>query len=270
MDHPIKQDQHSQQGVLGRAGRCVSKLRILCITLLSGSILSGSIALAGSTYIYKDKNGKTHITNVPTTAPGFKLVKTIATPVYKKVPTKQAEATESGTIQYDGNGWKLIAPSDGRLTAAMLAGSGSYKNSQPFSVNGKNRQRYAGVVMQAAKKYNLDPHLVHAVISAESAYNPRALSPAGAMGMMQLMPETAKRFGVSNAYDPVANIHAGTRYLRWLLNYFKGNVNLALAGYNAGEGAVVKYNYKIPPYKETQTYVARVLKFYQYSRSKGS
>ena len=226
------------------------------------------LALAGNTYIYKDKKGRTHITNVPVNESGYKLVKTIATPVYKKTQQKP-QPTVAGAIEYKGSGWKLITPSGGRLTAAMLAGIGAGKG-KPFSINSAKRQLYSGIVARAAAQQNLDPHLVHAVISAESAYNPRAKSHAGAMGLMQLMPATAARFGVSNAYDPVANVRGGTRYLRWLLNYFKGNVNLALAGYNAGEGAVVKYNYQIPPYKETRTYVARVLQFYHHYRSQGS
>jgi len=241
-----------------------------CYGLLAIVLLGSSVALAGNTYIYKDKNGRTHITNMVSDEPGFTLIKTIATPVYKKSSAEKSTTEEpalASAIQYGGSGWKLITPNKGGLTAAMLAGIG---NSKPFAINSAKRQRYASIIAAAARKHNLDPNLVHAVISAESAYNPRAKSSAGAMGLMQLMPATAKRFGVSNAYDPVANIQGGTRYLRWLLNYFNGNVNLALAGYNAGEGAVVKYNYQIPPYKETKTYVSRVLQFYNHYRTRGS
>ena len=264
MDNPVRQRPRTQPVFRHR-----SKLFVLWTALLCSPVV-----MAGNTYIYKDKSGRTHITNVPTTEAGFKLIKTIATPVYKKAPEQKLATTESepataGAIQYGGSGWKLIAPSDGRMTAAMLGNIGAGKSTRPFSVNAKNQQRFAGVVRQAAQKYNLDPYLVHAVISAESAYNPTAKSHAGATGLMQLMPATAERFGVKNSLDPVANIHGGARYLRWLLNYFNGNVNLALAGYNAGEGAVVKYNYQIPPYKETQTYVSRVLQFYRHYRSKG-
>lgn len=230
-------------------------------------LLTPLLASAGNTYIYKDKKGRTHITNVPMNESGFKLVKTLATPVYKRTAAARA-AEASGTIDAGGSGWKLIQPSGAvGMNAAILSKIGKQK--LPFNINNKKRLRYAKAIIQAARKYKLDPYLVHAVISAESAYNPKATSHAGAMGLMQLMPATAERFGVSNAYDPVANINGGTRYLRWLLNYFKGNINLALAGYNAGEGAVVKYKYKIPPYKETQTYVARVLKFYHHYRNLG-
>jgi soluble lytic murein transglycosylase-like protein len=135
------------------------------------------------------------------------------------------------------------------------------KGARPFSVNERNRQIYTPHIAQIARKYSLDPMLLHAVISAESAFNPRARSPKGAMGLMQLMPATARRFGVYNAWDPFANIEGGARYLRWLLDQFKDH-RLALAAYNAGEGAVMRYGNRIPPYPETRTYVTRVQRFY--------
>lgn len=113
-----------------------------------------------------------------------------------------------------------------------------------------------------AQKYRLDPKLLHAVIRAESAYNPHAISPKGAVGLMQLMPETAARYGIYDRYDLFKNLEAGARYLRDLLLTF-GDIRLAVAAYNAGEGAVRKYGNRIPPYLETREYVARVLKFYE-------
>jgi soluble lytic murein transglycosylase-like protein len=113
-------------------------------------------------------------------------------------------------------------------------------------------------VQTVAARYALDAELIHAVIGAESSYNPLARSPKGAQGLMQLIPATARRFGVGNPYDPIENLHGGARYLRWLLDFFQGNVALALAGYNAGEGAVLRYG-GIPPYAETQAYVGQVL-----------
>lgn len=110
------------------------------------------------------------------------------------------------------------------------------------------------IIFNAAKREALDPRFVHAVIWQESKYDVDARSHAGAQGLMQLMPGTARRFGCYNANDPVANVAAGTKYLRWLLKRFAGNIELALAGYNAGEGSVDKYN-GIPPYGETQNYV---------------
>lgn len=126
----------------------------------------------------------------------------------------------------------------------------------------KNRKRYAPAIDSVAKQNKLPRALVHAVITAESAYDPNAVSHAGAVGLMQLMPGTAARYGVRNRKDPLANVAGGTRYLRDLLKMFDNNLVLAIAAYNAGENAVIKYGNKIPPYEETQTYVQRVLKFY--------
>lgn len=115
------------------------------------------------------------------------------------------------------------------------------------------------MVSISSSKYGVDPNLVHAVIKQESGGNPKAVSPVGAGGIMQLMPQTAKRFGVTNRFDPAENIDGGVHYLKVLLDMFKGNVKLAVAGYNAGEKAVIKYGYSVPPYAETQNYVKKVL-----------
>ncbi len=110
------------------------------------------------------------------------------------------------------------------------------------------------IIFRAGVEQGVDPRLLHAVIWQESKYKPAALSHAGAQGLMQLMPATAERFNCHNRNDPEANIEAGTKYLRWLLKRFNGDVSLALAGYNAGEGAVDKHA-GVPPYNETQAYV---------------
>ena len=117
------------------------------------------------------------------------------------------------------------------------------------------------IIFEAGQKQGIDPRFLHAVIWQESRYKVQARSHAGAQGLMQLMPATAKRFGCNNVHDPVDNITAGTKYLSWLLKRFSGNVELALAGYNAGEGAVAKYD-GIPPYKETTNYVKIISKRY--------
>ena len=111
--------------------------------------------------------------------------------------------------------------------------------------------------------YNIDPLLIYAQMSQESSFKVKATSHKGASGLMQLVPETAKRFGVKNIYNPKQNIKAGIKYMRWLLDQFGGDMHLALAGYNAGEGAVKKYGNKIPPYRETKNYVAKIMARYE-------
>ncbi|OAX60568.1 lytic transglycosylase domain-containing protein [Xanthomonas graminis] len=120
-----------------------------------------------------------------------------------------------------------------------------------------NTTAYQSEIAAAAREYGVDEAVVRAIIHAESAYNPMALSRAGAQGLMQLMPPTASRFGVRDAFDAAQNIRGGVQYLAWLLKRFNGNLSLAAAGYNAGEGAVDKHG-GVPPYSETQRYVQRV------------
>jgi soluble lytic murein transglycosylase-like protein len=117
-------------------------------------------------------------------------------------------------------------------------------------------------IIASSLKYNVDPLLIYAQMNQESRFKQSAVSYKGASGLMQLMPDTARRFGVTNIFDKRQNIDAGVKYMRWLLNKFGGDVRLALAGYNAGEGAVMKYGNAIPPYRETQDYVKRITSHY--------
>jgi soluble lytic murein transglycosylase-like protein len=118
---------------------------------------------------------------------------------------------------------------------------------------------YDDLIAKASEKYRVDSTLIKAIIKAESNFNHRAVSPMGARGLMQLMPATAVTLQVKDSFHPENNIDGGVRYLRYLMNLFNGNLPLVLAAYNAGENAVLRYNNRIPPYQETQTYVKRVL-----------
>jgi len=124
------------------------------------------------------------------------------------------------------------------------------------------RKLYHPIVKQVAGKYRIDPELVHIVIRAESNYDAFAISSAGAMGLMQLMPATAAQYGVRNVFDPAQNIEGGVRYLRDLVKLYNGQTRLVLAAYNAGQEAVRKYK-GIPPYPETKSYIAGIMKTYK-------
>ncbi|MGQ5524526.1 lytic transglycosylase domain-containing protein [Chitinimonas sp. PSY-7] len=123
-------------------------------------------------------------------------------------------------------------------------------------------QQYAPMIADVAAQYAVDPLLVHAVVRAESAYRPSAVSNKGAIGLMQVIPATGRRFGKTELNNPRDNLEAGAAYLKWLIERFDGRLDLALAGYNAGEGAVARYADQIPPYAETRQYVSKVLSYY--------
>jgi soluble lytic murein transglycosylase-like protein len=156
--------------------------------------------------------------------------------------------------------YRLVRREDGSLIKGYS--DNAYVPSQ------QDIQKYSSIIQTASKAYGVEPSLVHAVISAESAYNQYAVSRSGAMGLMQLMPDTARRYGVQNMMDPSENIHGGVRYLADLLAMFKGRIDLAVAAYNAGENAVIRYGLTIPPYAETRHYVPRVLGFYHTFQSR--
>ena len=139
----------------------------------------------------------------------------------------------------------------------------------PVSVKKRERGWSTGsakidaLIRQNGARYGVDPYLIFCVMEQESHFNSRALSPMGASGLMQLMPGTAARFGVKRPFDPAQNVMGGTRYLKELLRRFGGRVDLVLAGYNAGEGAVMKYGHRVPPYRETRDYVKRITMRYR-------
>lgn len=178
---------------------------------------------------------------------GFFNVPDVHADLYKKI---DRYGNTFYTDKPDSTGYRLImrTPKNGTI---------AYKN---FAAN---RHKHAPAIRQQARKHRVDPALVMAVVHTESAYDRKAISKAGAVGLMQLMPQTAKRFGVKDRRNAEQNINGGTRYLRYLLELYKFDIRLALAAYNAGEGAVLKYGNKVPPYSETQAYVKAVISRYQ-------
>ncbi len=154
------------------------------------------------------------------------------------------------------SGFKLYMHSNGTHAAPTRPYSGRV-----------NHRAYDAMVAETARTYDLDAALLHAVITAESDYDPYAVSRSGAVGLMQLMPATARRYGVANRADPRSNLNGGARYLRDLIKLFGNDLRLVLAAYNAGENAVMRYGNAIPPYDETQQYVSKVLRLYRQLRT---
>ena len=163
-------------------------------------------------------------------------------------------------VDTDGRIYYTDKPKNGLYKRIIRTRALNYSAALPFM--GVNKQRFADLITDAANRHQVDVKLVHAVIQAESAYNASAISSAGAVGLMQLMPDTARRYGVIDRNNPIQNIDGGTHYLKDLLRMFDSNLNLAVAAYNAGENAVIRYNNSIPPYPETQNYVKTVLALY--------
>jgi soluble lytic murein transglycosylase-like protein len=193
------------------------------------------------------------------------LAVTVAAPAFADIYSFK---DDKGVVHFTNisgldNRYKLVRKEDG----SPINPSSTYA-ARVFMPSQGDIQKYASIIQTASRAYGVDSSLVHAVISAESAYNQYAVSRTGAMGLMQLMPDTARRYGVQNMMDPTENIHGGVRYLRDLLGIFKGRVDLAVAAYNAGENAVIRYGHKIPPYAETRNYVPKVLGFYHSFQAK--
>lgn len=199
--------------------------------VLTASLLASSAAMAnGNVWSYEDGDGVTHFSNVPDSSP-YRL--------FLKDP-------ENYRLESERSARARPTPDKARQAGALS------QDTLPF----------AAMVAAAATEQKLDPALLHAIIHVESRHNPAAVSPKGAIGLMQVMPETARRMGVGSVNTPAANINAGARYMRFLLDIFGKDVQLALAAYNAGENAVIRHGNRIPPYPETLAYVPAVIAAY--------
>ncbi len=206
--------------------RCLSPL---LLTVITSSLAFSVTAHAESMYIKKSNDGQILLTNRSEPSGNFnKFTKTVKVTHYKK------------SKMYDGSG-------------------DSYGSSSASSSGSRNS--YDSYILASAQRHGVDPGLIKAMMHSESAFNPNARSPVGAQGLMQLMPATARRFKVSNPWNPADNIEGSAKYIAWLMKRFNNNVEFAVAGYNAGEGNVDKYN-GIPPFKETRNYVKNVMSRY--------
>jgi len=219
-----------------------------------------SFAGVADVFKYIDAHGNVFFSDEPLRQPGLKLE-------WKRTAARLAAQNKSVSEAVRREQAETRARLEARLQAEAVAvppADELYARRPAAPVPPSmwaRRLRYEGLIAQAAERNGLMPELLHAVIRAESAYKPNALSHAGACGLMQLMPGTAERFRVRDIWNPAENIAAGAAYLRFLLDLFDNDLRLALAGYNAGENAVKRYGYQIPPYPETQNYVRKVLRF---------
>jgi soluble lytic murein transglycosylase-like protein len=197
----------------------------------------------------------------------------------RKASTRRTSKTQPSIMNLDASNTSpaLSAPTDN--PQPLLAPAASvYDSLASVSVNSSSELRgyttgnaqVDQYMINSATNNGVDPLLLYSIMHQESSFKSHAISPKGARGLMQLMPFTAMRYGVTNIFDPRQNIEGGARYVRFLLDRFDGDINLVLAGYNAGEGAVEKYGWHVPPYSETQEYVRRISRRYALLRDPNS
>jgi hypothetical protein len=234
----------------------ISSTKRAISTIFIGLMLLVSMPLHADYYKYIGPRGEILFTDKPMEAP--------YTLVWRKdkqfiTMAKDFSGAEAAFVKKKGS-----SKNDGfKITKSKIK---FFKPQLDFKSIHVIRARYSDMIDEIAQEARLYPELLHAVVKAESAYDPNAVSPAGAVGLMQLMPKTAKRYGVEDRRDPRANLEGGARYLRKLLTKYNNNIKLALAAYNAGHKAVKKYGNKIPPYPETQNYVKKVIAYYIQNR----
>ncbi len=258
-------------GAVHMASACVRKRMHVGLLL---ALLGGATALpvrpaCADVFKYIDEQGNVFFSDGPLSRPGLRLEwqRTEARLVASSRERSRALQRKQADVDATEVDTYLQARLEAELSAEARGGAGAAETAGRRAVGPVSgsmwvrRMRYQPLIEAAARRHGLVPELLHAVIRAESAYRSDARSHAGACGLMQLMPGTAERFRVTEIWDPAQNIEGGAAYLRFLLDLFDHDIRLALAGYNAGEHAVKRHGYQIPPYAETQHYVRKVLQF---------
>ncbi len=229
--------------------KAISTKSLVALSVVCGVAIHSQAAKA-AIYTYMDKDGTRWLTNTPKTGAKYKLVASYGAPQPRKARTNSINS-ESRTAYYaPGN---LPVSSEGIPTR--------HCGGQTLAQLESRVMPHLDSIRTSAQRYGVEENLVRAVMKQESCFNSRAVSSAGAMGLMQLMPGTADLMGVDDAWDPHQNIQGGVKYLAQMLREFNGDKQLALAAYNAGPGAVRKYS-GIPPFRETQNYVMRIMAEY--------
>jgi hypothetical protein len=231
-----------------------------------------STEVSGEIYQFRDKNGVLHFTDTPPLTGNYKKLKgygnsgsSTSNRAMEKEVTKPLQSqsisiqpSQSSSKEESKTGEPFKAP-ELQSTAIQVPYKGQSPSQTLKSLSTSSEPLYGDHIQEVAKRYNIDPDLIRAIIKVESNYNPKAVSYKGAQGLMQLMPGTARRFGVNDPFDPQENIAGGAKYLRFLWDLFEGDLRLVLAGYNAGEQNVIRHGNAVPPFAETRGYVDRVL-----------
>ncbi|HEX8472617.1 MAG TPA: lytic transglycosylase domain-containing protein [Pyrinomonadaceae bacterium] len=225
-------------------------------------LLSAFVLLVAPVAAQAQKGNLYHFDNFDTS----NGVKIETAPVQKTAPPKSKLRLTAHTSARGAAMTGDAQPRESVSGLAAAASSVAMKLSRSLDGFTTGNSQVDGFIVASGSRHGVDPVLLYAIMHRESAFKQRAISYKGARGLMQLMPATAARFGVSNIFDPQQNIEGGARYMRYLLNFFDGDVALALAGYNAGEGAVLKYGRRVPPYSETREYVRRISQRYALMR----
>lgn len=229
-------------------------IALLSCSLCAAAALAAGAASAGDLYGFVDESGRVHVTATPPAGdPRYQLFLRAPDDYLLKEPGAFPNVRNPGDFRLRAPGARIDPSETDALNNPALAG-------KPFRDE----------VVEAAKEHKVDPALVHAVILAESNYNPNAVSHKGAIGLMQIMPDTGRRFGIKekDLKVPQKNIRTGVQYLAELIEMFDGDLKLAIAAYNAGENAVIRHGRRVPPYAETIAYVPRVLRAYESLRLK--
>ncbi len=231
----------------------------LALSLVSGGAAVHSQSAEAAIYTYMDRDGTRWLTNTPKQGKKYKLVAKYGAP--QKPRPRSTYFPPVNNYAYSAPAYNPVSlPAGGGISIGHCGGQSHAQLEQKFSA-------HLPSVRMFARQYGVDENLVKAVMKQESCFNAGARSRAGAIGLMQLMPDTADHLGVDNAWDPHQNIEGGIKYLAQMLREFNGDKALALAAYNAGPGAVHKYN-GVPPYRETQGYVSKIMA--EYSRLQSS
>ncbi|WP_227657612.1 lytic transglycosylase domain-containing protein [Candidatus Magnetaquicoccus inordinatus] len=225
---------------------------ITTLLLSSVCILPSTTLMAKGIYSFVDAEGVLHLTDRPND------------PRYRPIAATNRHVANKKFINQNGLLYYFPADTPGHLSAGNLSTTASAKHTASYLSSAKeDAHPYGDLVRDAARQHGLQSALLHSIIRAESNFDPYAVSAKGAVGLMQLMPETARQYGVHDSTDPETNIHGGARFLADLLRQFNNNLELSLAAYNAGPNTVIRYGGTIPPYPETRQYVTRVLRYFR-------